>query len=574
MLLSPNDLRRQEGEGSVHEPVKERQAGAIELNLSEAPAAGTKPAPRSVRSDASRQDETSVSAVDSEDGENGVPAPVLETEADTSFSRDLIDVYFRQMGDAELLSRADEIALAKRIEAAQQAVLTGLCRVPMLVARIAHWGQEVAEGRRPLVDLVELSMPIESPGLLRHVDSPALTPATAEAAIGADQDDAADSPADREAGRLQAVSPRLERLAAHAHEIGRLSRRRLLALDGGRAPAKATTARLQKLMSEFADEAAALPLRPERVADLVAELERERETPEQTERELSRLPVQHADRSAALRGELAAIAQRVGLPAAEFRHAAGAIGLARRALNAAREQMVKAHLRLVVWVAKRYRRNSSLDLLDLIQEGNMGLMHAVERFNYRRGVKVATYAVWWIRQSIARAIADQGRTIRIPVHMTETAAKVMRERRKLQQKEGRNPAAAEVAARSGVPLARVEQVLTMVQEPTSLDLPIGEDGDTTLGDLIEATDAVDPYAATEANALQEAMAEAIADLTPREQHILRLRFGIGGTSDRTLAEIGKELGVTRERIRQIEAKAIEKLRHPRRVRKLASFVDN
>jgi RNA polymerase primary sigma factor len=478
------------------------------------------------------------------------------------------------MGDAELLSRADEIALAKRIEAAQQAVLTGLCHVPMLIERIAHWGREVAEGRRPLADLVDLSVPVDSPDLPHHVESPALTPAAPEAAAGGDPEGVADSPAEREAGRLQAISPHLERLAARADEIGKLSRRRLRALDGGRAPAKATTARLQKLMAEFADEAAALALRPERVADLVAELERERETLGQTERELSRLAAQPADRIAALRGELAAIAQRAGLPAAELRHAAGAVSQARRTLNAAREQMVKAHLRLVVWVAKRYRRNSSLDLLDLIQEGNMGLMHAVERFNYRRGVKVATYAVWWIRQSIARAIADQGRTIRIPVHMTETAAKVMRERRKLQQKEGRNPAAAEVAARSGVPLARVEQVLTMVQEPTSLDLPIGEDGDTTLGDLIEATDAVDPYAATEAIALQEAMAEAIADLTPREQHILRLRFGIGGTSDRTLAEIGKELGVTRERIRQIEAKAIEKLRHPRRVRKLASFVDN
>jgi RNA polymerase primary sigma factor len=571
MLLSPNDLLRQEDEGSVHEPVKERQAGAIALALHEAPAAGNKPAPQFGRPEAPRLGETSVSTADCEDGESA--APVLETEADAFFSRDLIDVYFRQMGDAELLSRADEIALAKRIEAAQQAVLTGLCRVPMLIARIARWGREVADGQRPLADLVELSMPIESSDLPHRVDSPALTPATAEAAA-ADPEVVADSPADREAGRLQAITPRLEQLAACAHQIEGLSRRRLLALHNGRAPAKATTARLQKLMSEFAGEAAALPLRPERVADLAAELERERETLGQTERELSRLPARQADRIAALRGELAAIAQRVGLPAAELRDAAGAVGQARRALNAAREQMVKAHLRLVVWVAKRYRRNSSLDLLDLIQEGNMGLMHAVERFNHRRGVKVATYAVWWIRQSIARAIADQGRTIRIPVHMTETAAKVLRERRKLQQKEGRNPAAAEVAARSGVPLARVEQVLTMVQEPTSLDVPIGEDGDTTLGDLIEATDAVDPYAATEANALQAAMAEAIADLTPREQHILRMRFGIGGTSDRTLAEIGKELGVTRERIRQIEAKAIEKLRHPCRVRKLASFADN
>jgi RNA polymerase primary sigma factor len=305
---------------------------------------------------------------------------------------------------------------------------------------------------------------------------------------------------------------------------------------------------------------------------------------ERTGQELSRLgercsvgrtlAKQHADRVAALRVELAAIAERVGLPVADFGRVAAEVGNAKRELNAAREQMVRAHLRLVVWVAKRYRRNSSLELLDLIQEGNMGLMRAVEKFDYRRGVKVSTYAVWWIRQSIARAIADQGRTIRIPVHMTEIAAKVLQERRKLYQKEGRNPRPGEIAARTGVPLARVEQVLSMVQQPTSLDLPIGEDGDATLGDLIEATDAVDPHAAAEANALQRTLAEALAELTPREQHILRLRFGIGGAADHTLAEVGEELGVTRERIRQIEAKALEKLRHPGRAHKLASFVDD
>jgi len=225
----------------------------------------------------------------------------------------------------------------------------------------------------------------------------------------------------------------------------------------------------------------------------------------------------------------------------------------------------------VVAIAKKYRRRSSLDFLDLIQEGNMGLMHAVEKFNYRRGVKVSTYAVWWIRQSIARAIADQSRTIRIPVHMTEIAAKVLRERRRLYQQHGREARAAEIAARTGIPVARVEQVLSLVQQPTSLDLPVGEDGDATLGDLIAAPDVVDPQAAAEASALSEFVAEALEGLTPREQRILRMRFGLGGENDHTLEEVGQVFGVTRERIRQIEAKALEKLREPARARKLITF---
>ena len=279
----------------------------------------------------------------------------------------------------------------------------------------------------------------------------------------------------------------------------------------------------------------------------------------------------HSRRVEALRGELAQTAERVGLPIADFRAAAAAVGRARRELERAREEMVKAHLRLVVAIAKKYRRYSSLDLLDLIQEGNMGLMHAVEKFNHRHGVKVSTYAVWWIRQSIARAIADQGRTIRIPVHMSEIAGEGPPRAAQALPAARTEAAPAEIAARVGVSVARVEQVLSMVQEPASLDLPVGEDGDATLGDLIKAPDAIDPHTAAEASALTDVVSEALAELTPREQRILRMRFGIGGEGDHTLEEVGKVFGVTRERIRQIEAKALQKLRHPTRGRKLMTF---
>jgi RNA polymerase primary sigma factor len=542
--------------------------------------------------------------------------------ADAHFSRDLMDAYLQQMREAEVLSREDELALAKRIESAQQAVLAGLCAVPLLVERIAQWGHDVAEGRRRLADLVDV--PASGDRLedaaagdgqdgdseraaAHHPDRPT-PPAQGWRQSGAV---AADVPAIGDAAAAAAAA-RLAHLVAVADEAVALNRQRLTALARGRDLPKRARPRQRELSSALIEEVAALNLRADRVSDLVEELMREHDLLRQTEQEMLRLsercgikrkdfldrheggeldsnwlgeiaslPVlgwrrlvrQHGERVTVMHGELAGIARRVGLPLAEFRHAAAEIGKARRDLKVAREQMVRAHLRLVVSIAKKYRGKSSLDLLDLIQEGNMGLMHAIEKFDYRRGVKVSTYAVWWIRQSIVRAITDQGRTIRVPVHMVETATKVLREGRKLYQKDGRKAETSEIAARTGIPAARVEQVLSMVQEPTSLDVPIGEDGDATLGDLIAAPDNVDPHAAAEANALQRAVAEALTELTPREQRILRLRFGIGGTTDHTLEEVGKEFGVTRERIRQIEAKALEKLRNPQRVRKLASFVE-
>jgi RNA polymerase primary sigma factor len=327
---------------------------------------------------------------------------------------------------------------------------------------------------------------------------------------------------------------------------------------------------------------AQLRLRAERVDDLVAALDHEQRALMAIDKELARRAPDcdaraHAgdSRVVALREQRAAAARRIGLPVAEFLALAGNVAKARREAVRAREELVRAHLPLVVAIARRYRRNgSSMDLLDLIQEGNMGLMHAIEKFDYRRGVKVSTYAVWWIRQSIARAIADQSRTIRIPVHMTEVAARVLRDRRKIYQEKGREAGADEIAQRTGIAPERIAQVLAMVQQPTSLDLPIGEDGDATLGELIAAPDAVDPHAAAEASALRDVVLEAISGLTPREERILRMRFGIGGSDEHTLEEVGEIFGVTRERIRQIESRALAKLRDPANAGRLATFVES
>ena len=483
-------------------------------------------------------------------------------------SSDPLDAYFRNLDHYALLSRDEEFALAMRIDEAQTALLVGLCRIPLIIERVGGWADEVRAGRLRLNYLLD--------------------------AVPSDEREAAEDELSDD-GRLDVsaeamdLTPRLELVAVLSGETAGLARKRMAALARGKELSRRECGRLDELLARAVADIVGLPLQQDRISELVAEVDNEARNLRRTERELLRLAEgcgiaraevidqlfgreldrgwigaaasqcgrgwdvlmqEHAEALAELRADFEALALGVGLPLADLRVALTDIYQARRELKRLREEMVRAHLRLVVAIAKKYRGRSSLDFSDLIQEGNLGLMRAVEKFNYRHGVKLSTYAVWWIRQSITRAMADQGRMIRVPVHMAQTARQVHRERSKLHQQHGREPGADEIAARSGIARGHVEQALSLVQDPTSLDVPVGEDGDATLADLLEAPDAVNPHAAAEASLLRDCVAEALAQLSPREERILRMRFGIG-MADHTLEQVGKTFGVTRERIRQI-----------------------
>ena len=588
----------------------------------------------------------------------GSEAPAKVEDEDLGRTDDPVRMYLREMGNVELLSREGEIAIAKRIEAGRQTMISGICESPLTMRAIIEWREALKEDRillRDVIDLdatygrepgaaVEGGMP-GAPGVPGAPSVPG-TPETEESeADGADKEAAEgeeeesqeneneggqdsqnrrESESDEEdldegtvslAVMEEAVRPDViqifDKIARAYKKFRRLQDQRLeLALKNEQL-GKAQIKRYDKLKLELVGFMQSVRLNNGRIEAMVDELYGINKLIQNREGELLRMATRHkVDRQSfikryigreldprwlsrvsrlsdpawkkfataerprvvEIRKDIAEVSRNTGLEPSEFKRIVATVQKGEREAGLAKKEMVEANLRLVISIAKKYT-NRGLQFLDLIQEGNIGLMKAVDKFEYRRGYKFSTYATWWIRQAITRSIADQARTIRIPVHMIETINKLVRTSRQMLHEIGREPTPEELAERLGMPLDKVRKVLKIAKEPISLETPIGDEEDSHLGDFIEDKNAVLPVDAAIQSNLRETTTRVLASLTAREERVLRMRFGIGMNTDHTLEEVGQQFSVTRERIRQIEAKALRKLKHPSRSRKLRSFLD-
>jgi len=556
----------------------------------------------------------------------------------TDRTDDPVRMYLREMGAVELLSREGEIAIAKRMEAGQETMIAGLCESPLTFQALIIWRDELKEGNILLREIIDLEATYAGPEARQapKIDLPEedkkpkeenewrppqpdeddITNVGGQSSIVEEDEEEDEVNLSLSAMEGELYPQVMQTLDLIADSYGQLRQLQDAQTHGDQVGKNVLTAaqkrRYKELKNQVIKAVKSLALNQNRIDALVEQLYDINKRLVQNEGKLKRradfhgighaeflahhqgreldndwvsyiatlkgrgwqaFATQDADFIEEIRSEIRILAEATGISIGEFRQIVTQVQKGEREATLAKKEMVEANLRLVISIAKKYT-NRGLQFLDLIQEGNIGLMKAVDKFEYRRGYKFSTYATWWIRQAITRSIADQARTIRIPVHMIETINKIVRTSRQMLNEIGREPTPEELSEKLLMPLEKVRKVLKIAKEPISLETPVGDEEDSHLGDFIEDRNALLPVDAAIQSNLRDTTTRVLASLTPREERVLRMRFGIGMNTDHTLEEVGQQFSVTRERIRQIEAKALRKLKHPSRSRKLRSFLDS